>query len=102
MFIARACPVMTIYRKHGGQRGYRGHVVNLPQDIQGLLDRLPANVSNLPVLLVRRHGTDDTHADFRVQIHVLEALQWLQHNNPCYHDIAIDFTNLDTFRWYSF
>ncbi|MCG8622691.1 MAG: hypothetical protein MJE68_11945 [Proteobacteria bacterium] len=96
MLIARACPIMTIYRKHGGQRRYRGHVVNLPQDIQGFLDRLPANVSNLPLLLVRRHEADDTHADFRVRRqYVLEALQWLQHNNPCYHNITTDFTNLD-------
>jgi hypothetical protein len=66
MLIARACPIMTVYRKHGGQRGYRGHVINLPQNIQGFLDRLPSNVNDLPVLLVRRHGVDDTHADFRV------------------------------------
>ena len=33
MLIARACPIMCVYRKHGGQRGYEGHVLNLPQDI---------------------------------------------------------------------
>ena len=37
MLIARACPIMSVYRKHGGQRGYKGHVLNLPQDIQGIL-----------------------------------------------------------------
>ncbi len=37
MLIARACPIMCVYRKHGGQRGYRGHVLNLPQDIQQFL-----------------------------------------------------------------
>ena len=26
MLIARACPIMCVYRKHGGQRGYRGRV----------------------------------------------------------------------------
>ena len=96
MLIARACPIMCIYRKHGGQRGYRGHVVNLPQNIQGFLDKLPANVNELPVLVVRRHGEDETHADFRVRRQrILEALQWLQHNNPCYRDITIDFANVD-------
>ena len=29
MLIAWACPIMSIYREHGGQRGYKGHVVNL-------------------------------------------------------------------------
>ena len=33
MLIARACPIMCVYRKHGGQRGYKGHVLNLSQDI---------------------------------------------------------------------
>ena len=30
MLISRACPIMSIYRKHGGQYGYKGHVLNLP------------------------------------------------------------------------
>ncbi len=46
MLIARACPIMCVYRKHGGQRGYRGHVLNLPQDIQQFLNSLPPNVSD--------------------------------------------------------
>ena len=60
MLIARACPIMSVYCKHGGQRGYKGHVLNMPQDVQGFLDKLP-------ILLLRRHGADNTHADFRVR-----------------------------------
>ena len=60
MLIARACPIMCVYRKHGGQRGYRGHVLKLPQDIQGFLNRLPRNIAQLPYLIIRRHGTDNT------------------------------------------
>ena len=56
MLIARVCPIMSVYWKHGGQRGYRGHVLNLPQDIQSFLNRLPSCVSDLPILVVRRHG----------------------------------------------
>ena len=26
MVIAKACPIVCVYRKHGGQRGYTGHV----------------------------------------------------------------------------
>ena len=44
--------------------------------------------------MVRRHGADDTHADFRVRRqHVFEAQQWLQ-ENPCYRDITINVDNL--------
>ena len=60
MLIARACPIMCIYRKHGGQRGYKGHVVTLPQDIQEFLTHLPCYVDQLPVLLLRRTGQDNT------------------------------------------
>ena len=86
---------MSIYRKHGGQRGYKGHVVNLPQNVQGFLDSPPSNVSELPVLIVRRQGSNDTHADLRVRRErVLTAIHWLQQHNPCYSDITINLTNL--------
>ena len=51
MLISRVCPIMRIYRKHGGQRGYKGHVLNLPQDVQSFLNRLPSQVADLPVLV---------------------------------------------------
>ncbi len=68
MLISRVCPIMRVYRKHGGQRGYKGHVLNLPQDIQSFLNRLPSRVADLPVLIVRRHGAEDTHRDFTVRL----------------------------------
>jgi hypothetical protein len=80
-----------VYRKHGGQRGYKGHVLNLPQDIQSFLNRLPSRVADLPVLIVRRHGAEDTHRDFTVCRHkVLEAVLWLKTNNPFFKNIEID------------
>ena len=95
MLIARACPIMCVYRKHGGQRGYKGHVLNLPQDIQGFLSRLPPNVAQLPYLIIRKHGADNTHRDCRVRRQkVLEAITWLKDNNPFYVDIQIDYEAL--------
>lgn len=49
MLIARACPIMTVYHKHGGQRGYSGHVLNFPQNTQQFLNQLPAKVNTLPI-----------------------------------------------------
>ena len=91
MLIARACPIMCVYRKHGVQRGYRGNVLNLSQDVQGFLDRLPRNIAHLPYLIIRSHGTDNIHRDctLRREI-VLQAIMWLQANNPFYADVAID------------
>ncbi len=91
MLISRVCPIMRVYRKHGGQRGYKGHVLNLPQDVQSFLNRLPSQVADLPVMVVRRHGADDTHKDFTVRRHrVLGALLWLKTNNPFFKDNEID------------
>ncbi|CAB4017850.1 Hypothetical predicted protein [Paramuricea clavata] len=91
MLISRVCPIMRVYRKHGGQRGYKGRVLNLPQDIQSFLKRLPSRVADLPVLIVRRHGTEDTHRDFTVRRHkVVEAVLWLKTNNLFFKDIEID------------
>jgi hypothetical protein len=35
MLIAQVFTVMTVYRLWGGQNGYRGNVINFPQDVQG-------------------------------------------------------------------
>ena len=33
MLIARVFPVMSVYKLRGGQHGYRGNVINFPQDV---------------------------------------------------------------------
>lgn len=92
MLLARACPIMSIYRNRGGQRGYRGHVLNLSQDLQHFLTSLPSNVKDLPILVLRRKGADNTHKDFVVRRdRVLEALLWLKEHNRFYTDIQIDY-----------
>ena len=92
MLIARVAPIMYVYRKHGGQRGYKGHVLNLSQNVQSLLDKLPQNLSNLPILILRHIGTNDSYSDFTVNRQkVLSALLWLKQNNPYYKSIEIDY-----------
>ena len=56
LLIVRVFPIMSIYRKHGGQGGYKGHLLNLPQDIQGFLNSLPANLRDLPNLVIEKQG----------------------------------------------
>ena len=41
MLIARALPIMRVYIKPGGQRGYSGHCINLPQNVEELAYSLP-------------------------------------------------------------
>lgn len=95
MLIARACPIMTVYRKHGGQRGYSGHVLNLPQSIEHFLSELPPRVSELPLISIKRTGSNNTEAHFKVRRDkVFNALLWLKHNNRFYRDIVINYNNV--------
>ena len=91
MLIARLAPAIHVrMMKHGGI-GSRGHCVAFPQAVQEpttILPRLPAEVD---IIRVRRQGKDDTHKDFRVRRHRVEAaIRWLKHNNPAYSTITID------------
>ena len=91
MLITRGCPVMCVYRKKCGQRGYKKHVLNFPQHIQGFLDSLPSYVSDLSFLVVRRMGQDNSHRDFKVRrTRVYDALVWLRDNYRFYQDIHIN------------
>ena len=47
MLIARGCPVMCVYRKMGGQCGYRNHVLNFPHSLPTYAGRTQY-VSRLP------------------------------------------------------
>ena len=52
MLIAKAFTVMSVYRLRGGQYGYRGNVINFPQDIQEFTTRLLRHSLSLEVLLI--------------------------------------------------
>ncbi|CAG8753569.1 12071_t:CDS:1, partial [Rhizophagus irregularis] len=93
MLIARIFPVMSVYRLRGGQHGYRGNVINFPQDVQEFATKLPRHPSSLDVLVIRRKSESNPEAfrDFRVRrLKVACALIWLKENNRYYADITID------------
>ena len=93
MLIARVFPVMSVYRLRGGQHGYRGNVINFPQDVQEFATHLPRNLSSLDVLVVRRQSANNSAGfrDFKVRrAKVARALCWLKENNRYYEDIIID------------
>src|SRR6266496_3847708 len=93
MLIAQVFTVMTVYQLRGGQNGYRGNVINFPQDIKGFTDRLPRNPTSLDVLVVRQQSANEPTAfrNFVVRREkVASALLWLKRNNRYYKDIIID------------
>ena len=50
MLIASAFPVIQVYTKpRDGQRGYKGHVITLPQDVQEIENIFPRQPKDIPV-----------------------------------------------------
>src|SRR5579862_5904449 len=93
MLIAKVFTVMSVYKLRGGQYGYKGNVINFPQDVKEFTTRLPRKLSSLEVLVIRRQSESDLKAfrDFTVRrTKVACALQWLKVNNQYYRDINID------------
>src|SRR4051812_1917964 len=87
MLIAQVFTVMSIYRLRGGQTGYKGNVINFPQNIQEFTTRLPWHPLSLEILLVQRQSENDPtgFSDFHVhRDRVANALLWLKENNQYY------------------
>ena len=62
--------------------------LNMPQDTDEFVTRLPNDIHTLPILHLHRTGQDNNHKDLFVRRQtVLSALQWLQCNNPFYRNI---------------
>ena len=64
MLIAKALPIMHIYIKPGGQRGYSGHTINLPQNVSELaqsLPRYPKDLSFSNSLIIHADLTQPEH-----------------------------------------
>ena len=85
MLIARALPIMRVYIKPGGQRGYSGHRINLPQDVKQLALSLPRYPKDKAVIVIKIKGANNT---FKRKQKVQDALLWLIENNP--HHALID------------
>ena len=82
MLIARAVPIMHIYIKPGGQRGYSGHTVNLPQDIGQLALLLPRYPKDLSIIIIKAKGKGGSIRNLSVRRQVVsDALYWLIENN---------------------
>ena len=67
MLIARALPIMRVYIKPGGQRGYSGHCINQPQNITELANSLPRYPKDLSVIVVKMKGKDNSFKDVTVR-----------------------------------
>lgn len=89
--IASVHPVNTLYRVKGWQYGYRGPVLDFPQDVAGFVSRLPPTPSSLSSVLLVKRGSAERHNDFVVnRQRFLPGLKWLQLHKPAYSEITVD------------
>ncbi len=82
---------MRVYIKPGGQQGYSGYCINLPQNVTELATSLPRYPKDLAVIVVKVKGKDNTFKDVTVRKQkVHDALLWLIRNNPHYSDLTLN------------
>ena len=67
MLIARALPMMRVYVKPGGQRGYSGRCINLPQRVEELASKLPRYPKDLAIIVVQMKGKNNSTKDMKVR-----------------------------------
>ena len=82
MLIAPILPMMSIYRLPHGQYGYRGHVINLPQDVASFTTSLPSHPNDFDIVIVRKQGSSETYRDFHVRCNILSPTMFTSVISP--------------------
>ena len=77
MLISCALPIMKVYVKPGGQHGYSGHCINLPQKVSELAQSLPRFPKNIPLIMVTMNGKNNFKDVIVRKSKVEQALFWL-------------------------
>ena len=98
MFITRVHVVMKVFQIGNGNIGYKGNVLNIEQDIQPVINKLPLIPSEMPIFVCRKSNPNSPsgYKDFNVnRDKILRWLVWLKENNRNYRDIIIDFDALN-------
>jgi len=90
MFISRVYVVMSVYRLSKGNIGYKENVLNMQQDVQAVLTKLPQLLSDLPIFIARKSNSNcpNGYKDFIINREkILRWLVFLKNNNEHYKDI---------------
>lgn len=91
MCLAPIHPLISVYHLKGGQRGYRGHVINFRQDISTFVSKLPIHPRNLPCTILLNKKTADGYIDLKIDgCRVRRVLIWLIANNIYFRYFTID------------
>jgi hypothetical protein len=90
---------MRVHHMPSGNVNYKGHVLNVEQDVSDVVSQLPCFAEGLTMGHCSKTGakTPKGYKDFRVwRKNVYQWLVWLSMNNSHYRDIVIDHEALAT------
>ena len=93
MLISRIFNYMRVYQLSGGGISYKGHVLNVEQDLSMLVNQLPLLPHEIPCFIIRRKNatSPNGYRDFKVnRNHIMLWLKILKVNNPFYADINLE------------
>lgn len=66
MLLSPVLPIMTVYRLPSGGNVSRGFVANFRQDSVSIIKEIPLQPKDIPLVVIRRQGQNNTSADFKV------------------------------------
>ena len=93
MLVACVLPIMTVYRLPCGKNVSRGFVANFKQDSTTFIKTIPLTRDQLPIVVIRRIGKNNTSADFKVNRARVEAVgKFLINNHPGYIQHGVTFS----------
>lgn len=93
MLVAAVLPIMTVYRLPCGKNVSRGFVANFKQDSTTFIKTIPLTREQLPIVVIRRFGKNNTSADFKVNRARIEAVgKFLINKHPGYIRHGVTFS----------
>ena len=96
--ICRIAPQMAIYKK-GASHASRGHCIHVQQDVQGFARVLPRLPQDLAVVYLKSQSEKIKDKTFEVRpLKIMQALKYLQTNNPYYSSIELSDDNMGQYE----
>jgi hypothetical protein len=85
---------MSVFRLPSGGNVYRGYVAHFKQDVARFIREIALTAAQLPCLVIRRRGMDNTCAEFKVcQKRVEEVGRFLIQHHPGFASHRITFSH---------
>ena len=97
MLIARVSPILQVIHARSGQYKYSGHTICCPQQTVQIENFLPRHISDIDILVVKRHGTKgNCYACYVTKSHVVNALLYKMQHDKYYSDVQINHVSISS------